>query len=93
VGEDYGEGSFITEFCAGGPKNYSYKVAVRGDINNIKVCIKVRGVSINSSCDALVTFDSLKAMVEGQRDKVNIPVPRQIVRLPTWKVVTRSINH
>jgi len=30
VEEDYGTGSFITEFAAGGPKNYAYKVAVGG---------------------------------------------------------------
>ncbi|KAK3929023.1 putative DNA polymerase [Frankliniella fusca] len=50
IEEDYGPGSFITEFVAGGPKNYAYKVAVGDDVHNIKVCIKVRGISINTSC-------------------------------------------
>ncbi|XP_034250240.1 uncharacterized protein LOC117650752 [Thrips palmi] len=36
IEEEYGKGSFITEFVAGGPKNYSYKVAVGGDTKNIK---------------------------------------------------------
>lgn len=87
--EDYGQGSFITEFYAGGPKNYAYKVAVGGDLNNVKVCIKVRGISINSSCEDLVTFDNLKSMVLGEREKVRVPIPHQIARLPTWQVVTR----
>ncbi|XP_026288119.2 uncharacterized protein LOC113213310 [Frankliniella occidentalis] len=90
VEEDYGPGSFITEFAAGGPKNYAYKVAVGGDVTNIKVCIKVRGITINKSCDQLVTYDNLKSMVLGDREKINVPIPHQIARLPTWKIVTRS---
>ncbi|KAK3924647.1 Callose synthase 1 [Frankliniella fusca] len=90
VEEDHGPGSFITEFVAGGAKNYAFKVAVEGDLSNIKVCIKVRGISINASCDELVTFDNLKAMVVGSRDKITVPIPHQIARLPTWQIVTRA---
>ncbi|XP_034243509.1 uncharacterized protein LOC117646575 [Thrips palmi] len=82
IAEDYGPGSFITEFVAGGPKNYAYKVAVGGDVSNLKVCIKVRGISINQSCEDLVTFDNLKAMVLGEEEKKTIPIHRQITRLP-----------
>ncbi|KAK3932712.1 putative DNA polymerase [Frankliniella fusca] len=89
IEEDYGPGSFITEFVAGGPKNYAYKVAVGGDVHNIKVCIKVRGISINTSSDDLVTFDNLKVMVMGSRDKITVPIPHQIARLPGWRIVTR----
>ncbi|KAK3931295.1 putative DNA polymerase [Frankliniella fusca] len=89
IEEEYGPGSFITEFVAGGPKNYAYKVAVGGDVHNIKVCIKVRGISINTSCDDLVTFDNLKVMVMGSRDKITVPIPHQIARLPGWRIVTR----
>ena len=92
VAEDYGPGSYIIEFVAGGPKNYAYKVAVGGDINNIKVVIKVRGISINKSCDALVTFENLKAMVLGETEALTIPIPRQIARLPSWKIVTRPTS-
>ncbi|KAK3917557.1 WD repeat-containing protein 41 [Frankliniella fusca] len=90
IEEDYGPGSFITEFVAGGPKNYAFKVAVGGDVKQIKVCIKVGGVSINASCDQLVTFEQLKAMVMGEQKKTTDPIPRMIARLPTWKIVTRS---
>ena len=92
IEEDYGVGSFIIEFVAGGPKNYAYKVAVGGDMSNIKICIKVRGITINKSCDDMVTFENLKAMVLGDVDHMNIPIPRQIARLPRWKLVTRSSN-
>ncbi|KAK3918067.1 putative DNA polymerase [Frankliniella fusca] len=90
IEEDYGPGSFITEFVAGGPKNYAFKVAVGGDVKQIKVCIKVRGISINASCDQLVTFEQLKAMVMGEQKKTTVPIPRMIARLPTWQIVTRS---
>jgi hypothetical protein len=92
VAEDYGQGSFITEFVAGGPKNYSYKVAVCGDVTRVKYCIKVRGVSINKSCSDLVTFDNLKAMVMGEEGNFTVPIPRQIARLPGWKIVTRPTS-
>ena len=92
IEEDYGPGSFIFEFVAGGPKNYAYKVAVRGDLTNIAVCIKVRGISINISCDDVVTFENLKALVLGGREKITIPIPREIARLPKWRIVTRSTS-
>ncbi|KAK3916521.1 putative DNA polymerase [Frankliniella fusca] len=67
-------------------------VTDRGDPQNIKYCIKVRGITINSSCDQLVTFENLKAMVMGSRDKITVPIPHQIVRLTNWKIVTRDTN-
>lgn len=88
IAEDYGPGSFITEFAAGGPKNYAFKVAVGGDLNNIQVCVKVRGICINTSCDELVTFDNLKAMVMGNADRMTVHIPRQIARTTGWKIVT-----
>ncbi|KAJ1523128.1 hypothetical protein ONE63_001021 [Megalurothrips usitatus] len=90
IEEDYGPGSDITEFVAGGPKNYAFNVAVGGNPENINYCIKVRGIFINKSCDQLVTFENLKAMVLGDREKIQVPIPHQIARLPTWKVVTRA---
>ncbi|XP_052128682.1 uncharacterized protein LOC127750612 [Frankliniella occidentalis] len=92
VEEDYGAGSFITEMVCGGPKNYSYKVAVGGDVNNIKVCIKVRGITINKSCDDLVTFENLKEMVRGRIEKVHVPIPRKITRIPHWRIVNRDTS-
>jgi len=91
IEEEYGPGLFIIEFCAGGPKNYAYKVAVGGNLQNTKVCIKVRGISINRSCDDLVTFDRLKGMVMGG-GPTNVPIPHQIARLTSWKVVTRATS-
>lgn len=90
LADDYGPESFCTEFVSAGPKNYAYKVAVRGDLSNIKTVIKVRGISINSSCSKTVTFGQLKDMVINNSGKTNVHIPSQIVRLPGWKIVTRS---
>ncbi|XP_052125924.1 uncharacterized protein LOC127749915 [Frankliniella occidentalis] len=92
VSEQFGPGSFILEMVCAGPKNYSYLVAKGGDPNNVGVVIKVRGININKSCDQLVTFHNLKAMVLGQKDAITVPIPRQIARLPGWRVVTRDTS-
>lgn len=88
--EDYGPKSFCTEFVSAGAKNYAYKVAVGGDLNNIKTVIKVRGISINSSCSDVVTFENLKQMVFREKDLIHVQIPHRIERVPNWKVVTRS---
>ncbi|KAK3925928.1 putative DNA polymerase [Frankliniella fusca] len=89
IEEDYGPGSFITEFVFGRPKNYAFKVALGGDVKQIKVCIKVRGINISASCDQLVTFEQLKAMVMGEQKKTAVFITRMIAQLPTWQIVTR----
>ena len=83
VEEDFGPRSFIIEFVAGGPKNYAYKVAVGGNPTDLRVVIKVRGITINTSCDALITFENLKTMVLVEMDKITVPIPHQIARLHT----------
>ncbi len=47
---------------------------------------------MNSSCDDIVTFDTLRDMVLGRRDKVTVPIPRQIARLAPWRIVTRNTS-
>lgn len=90
LSEDYGENSFCTEFVSAGAKNYAYRVAVGGDLNQIKTVIKVRGISINSSCADTVTFDNLKDMVLSDEQKqIHVNIPTQIARLPGWRIVSR----
>ncbi|XP_026280689.2 uncharacterized protein LOC113208067 [Frankliniella occidentalis] len=90
LADDYGPGSFITEFLAAGPKNYSYKTAVGGDLNNIKTVIKVRGISVNTSSAKTVTFETLKDMILSDEQKQTlVHIPAQIARLPGWRIVTR----
>lgn len=67
-------------------------MAVGGDVNNTKVSIKVRGITINKSCHEIITFENLKEMVFGTKNKISVPIPKQIARLPTWRIVTRSTS-
>jgi hypothetical protein len=90
LADDFGPGSFCTEFTSAGAKNYAYKIAVAGDLDNIKTVVKVRGISINSSCSDTVTFDNLKDMVLNDTEHRRIHIPSQIVRLPGWHIVTRE---
>ena len=43
---EYGEGSFISEFVRGGPKNYSYKLWSNKDETHKTVC-KIKGITLN----------------------------------------------
>lgn len=60
--EEYGAGSYITEFVSGGPKNYSYKVHSTQDNQEHVVC-KVKGLCLNYAASKLVNFDSIKELV------------------------------
>ncbi|XP_026281535.2 uncharacterized protein LOC113208654 [Frankliniella occidentalis] len=93
ISDDFGAGSFCFAFVAGGAKNYSYKVAVKGDMNNVKVVTKVRGIQLNGSNEDIITFENLKAMVlSDQKEKHIVPIPGQIARLPGWKIITRDTS-
>lgn len=87
--DDYGPQSFCTEFVSAGAKNYAYKVAVRGDVNNIKTVVKVRGISINSSCSDTLTFDNLKKLVF-ENEIIHVKIPSRIERVKGWRIVTKS---
>ncbi|XP_052127745.1 uncharacterized protein LOC113213911 [Frankliniella occidentalis] len=86
--EDFGENSFAKSFISGGPKNYSYQVCVKGDENTLATVTKVRGVSINSSCSDVVTYDKLKEMVRGETESTVVHIPSMIDRR-NWKIITR----
>lgn len=62
LAKDYGPGSFIVEFCSGGPKTYGY-IAFSTDTNTfIEVC-KIKGLTLNLSASKKLNFSSLKAMI------------------------------
>lgn len=86
--DDYGPGSYCVEFLGGGCKNYSYRVARRGNLNDIKTVIKVRGISINGTCSDIVTHERLRDMIQGRKDSTVVTVPSHIARLK-WKIVTK----
>lgn len=89
IEEAYGPGSFIIEWVSAGPKQYSAKIAVGGDINNIVVMTKLRGITINASCSEIITFENMKAMVLEDAKPIKVSIPAQIARLPGWRIITR----
>ncbi|XP_046393686.1 uncharacterized protein LOC124161413 [Ischnura elegans] len=85
-----GEGCYISEYVSGGPKNYAY--IVRSKINpefEKRVC-KVRGVTINSSNDEVVCFDTLKSMVLEGAPGRRLTYKHRIYRTNKHEVATRE---
>lgn len=83
--KDYGIGSYIVEFVAGGPKNYAYAVYSTKD-KSIHYSIKVRGFSLTSSISKKINFDSLKRLVHKFVENNNIEnVPVEYMRIERTK--------
>ena len=90
----YGEGSCITEFVSGGPKNYAYKVYSPGNQSTATVC-KVRGITLNFTSEQQVNFESMKQLLPTlthKDEKTTIPIhyPKKIQRLNPGTVVSKS---
>lgn len=68
---EYGDGSYIDTFVSGGPKNYAYRVRVKGTSQTKTVC-KVKGINLNHNNSKIINFDKLKTMVLN-------PVPTKVV--------------
>lgn len=62
--EKYGEGSYITEFVSGGPKNYSFR-AFSPTTGKTHTTVKVKGITLHYENAQLLNFDVIKAMVIG----------------------------
>ncbi|KAJ8020849.1 putative DNA polymerase [Holothuria leucospilota] len=59
----YGEGSYITEFLSGGPKNYSYTVFNPSTGEEFFEC-KVKGITMNFEAKKQINFDVMKTHLE-----------------------------
>ena len=68
------DGHFIEEYCAGGPKNYAYRLE-----NGTEVC-KVRGFTLNFTNSRKVNFETIKEMVFDPKRTVTLTNPRKINR-------------
>jgi len=55
----YGEGAYIQEFVAGGPKNYGYRVYSKDGVFVEEIC-KIRGIRLNFKNKRSVNFDTVK---------------------------------
>ncbi|KAI2645178.1 DNA polymerase [Labeo rohita] len=55
--DEVGSDDFITEYCSSGPKTYGYSTA-KG-----KVCMKAKGITLNSENSKVIRLDSLISLV------------------------------
>jgi hypothetical protein len=67
VVQDYGPGSYITEFSSGGPKNYAYRVLKPDGSEVTKV--KVKGIAITSEVEKSLNFDLIKNFSDNYYNK------------------------
>lgn len=87
---EYGDGSNITEFVSGGPKNYAYKFWSTKDRSFKTVC-KVKGLSLHYNNAQIINFDVIKSMICGDVMFEKIEVcDRIIVRDPFYNVLTKN---
>jgi hypothetical protein len=54
----YGEGAYITEFAAGGPKNYAAKGICPKTGKTFEMC-KVKGITLNYKNQKIINFDTV----------------------------------
>ncbi|XP_018573827.1 uncharacterized protein LOC108912895 [Anoplophora glabripennis] len=86
--EEYGPGSYITEFVSGGPKTYSYKVLSTED-NQEKVVCKVKGISLTYAASQLINFSTIKGMVLTPSQPTSI-ISKNIRRTKEHEIVTKQ---
>ncbi|XP_041466934.1 uncharacterized protein LOC121417330 [Lytechinus variegatus] len=75
---DFGKGAYISEFYAGGPKNYAYKVK-RPNQEDVNV-VKVRGITLNVENQKKVNFDTVKTMILGDMERCVVTDNHKIQR-------------
>ena len=101
----YGPGSYITEFVAGGPKNYSYRVHSTKKNTVVNGECKVRGITLNHDVVEKVNFDAMREMVrqvdgsngrawrdDGEEAIIPVHYPHRIQRDGPGKVLTKAVT-
>ena len=84
--EEYGPGSYITEFSSAGPKNYSYTVYSPTTGKYHQTC-KVKGFNLNYQVAQHINAEVMKQLVQGEMNEVSVE-QSQIRRSNTHQLVT-----
>lgn len=61
--EQYGPNAYISEFAAGGPKNYGYKVRMNDESEEEKIVCKVKGIRLNYMNSRIINFETIKNLL------------------------------
>jgi hypothetical protein len=85
--EEFGQGSYITEFVSGGPKNYAYSVLCPSTGTH-KLRCKAKCITLNYNTSKVVNFDSLRKMVKEDPTPVHVRNPKKIKRKHGGEVVS-----
>lgn len=84
---DKKDGNHIIEFVSAGPKNYSYRL----DTNKTK-CV-VKGFSLNNNTTQQVNFDTIKNIVNNNRnEKIRVNQLKFSRNKETWEVYSEWIE-
>ncbi|XP_046406254.1 probable DNA polymerase [Ischnura elegans] len=84
-----GPDCYISEFVSGGPKNYAYVVRSSSNSKFKKSVCKVRGITINSSNDGVVCFETLKAMLLNDEPGRTVEYSHKIARMKNHDIVSK----
>lgn len=79
LAKDYGSGSYIAEFCSGGPKTYGYRV-FSTDTDEYKEVCKIKGLTLNLSTSRILNFISLKAMIQNENETPSMEIIESRIR-------------
>lgn len=92
LSKDYGEGSYITEFVSGGPKNYGYQVYSTAQKDIIQVC-KIKGFTLNIGASQHINFSAMRGILENVTGKMeNDPLNSENFDL-SEETITSSVSH
>lgn len=88
LSKDYGEGSYITEFVSGGPKNYGYEVYSTAQEKIIQVC-KIKGFTLNVGTSQHINFSAMKSILKSVTHKIeNDPLNQETFNLSEETITT-----
>lgn len=77
------DGDYITDFCSTGPKSYAYKT------KDGKSCCKVKGFTLDIAGSAVINFDVLRDLVQGQIETV-VTQPLMFTISPQHTITTKD---
>ena len=74
IAEKYGADAHLQRFVAGGPKNYAMEVKLQD--GTLRYDIKVKGLALGFNTASVITFDSMKALIDCNIDFISVPQTR-----------------
>ncbi|XP_052681401.1 uncharacterized protein LOC128162281 [Crassostrea angulata] len=80
------EGSHITKFMSGGPKNYAFETDTGKSVQ------KVKGITLNHRASQIVTMKALEKMIFKELDEVTVTYPHKIQRTKRHELLTKRFT-